>query len=193
MFFAKGNYFKPDQHKPSFTHLIYPIPEVGGLGIHATIDLAGNTRFGPDVEWLSSVDEEVDPVSFDYKVDEQRKGQPKLSSDIYAVGIIAIQALTGKFATDIEIDGNTGKVIWRNHVTVSDQLADILDKMVESYYKDRYPSAKEALAALKQIPISPTPSHHNPPPSHHSPECPTCGFRRVALHSRCPPLSGTLH
>ena len=99
---------------------------------------------------------------------EQRIGNPELSSDIYAVGIIAIQALTGKFATDIEIDGNTGKVIWRNHVTVSDQLADILDKMVESYYKDRYPSAKEALAALKQIPISPTPSHHNPPPSYHS-------------------------
>ena len=112
-----------------------------------------------------------------YTPDEQRKGQPKLSSDIYAVGIIAIQALTGKFAVDIEIDSNTGQVIWRNHVTVSDQLADILDKMVEFYYKDRYPSAKEALAALTQIPISPTPSHHSPsktsgitlpPPSHNS-------------------------
>ena len=101
-----------------------------------------------------------------YTPDEQRKGQPKLSSDIYAVGIIGIQALTGKLATEIEIDSNTDQVIWRHQVTVSHEFADILDKMVQFSYKNRYRSAKEALAALKQLPISPTPSNHNPPSNH---------------------------
>ena len=51
-FFAKGTYFRLDGKSP-FQHLIYPVPEPGGLGIHATIDWSGNgTKFGPDVEWL---------------------------------------------------------------------------------------------------------------------------------------------
>ncbi|TDH71446.1 hypothetical protein CCR75_003491 [Bremia lactucae] len=52
--FAKGTYFKL-QTRP-FTHLVYPIPEVGGLGVHATIDLSGNVRFGPDVEWIDKIE-----------------------------------------------------------------------------------------------------------------------------------------
>jgi L-2-hydroxyglutarate oxidase LhgO len=50
-FYAKGNYFQLSSKSP-FQRLVYPLPEVGGLGVHATIDLAGRTRFGPDVEWL---------------------------------------------------------------------------------------------------------------------------------------------
>lgn len=50
-YFAKGNYFKLLNERP-FSRLIYPIPEKHGLGIHATLDLDGNIRFGPDVEWL---------------------------------------------------------------------------------------------------------------------------------------------
>ena len=49
--FAKGNYFALAGRSP-FTHLIYPVPEPGGLGVHLTLDLAGQARFGPDVEWL---------------------------------------------------------------------------------------------------------------------------------------------
>ena len=49
--FAKGNYFALARRSP-FTHLIYPVPEPGGLGVHVTLDLAGQARFGPDVEWL---------------------------------------------------------------------------------------------------------------------------------------------
>ncbi len=49
--FAKGNYFTYSGRSP-FTHLVYPLPEDGGLGVHATLDLAGRVRFGPDVEWL---------------------------------------------------------------------------------------------------------------------------------------------
>ncbi|TPI61480.1 NAD(P)/FAD-dependent oxidoreductase [Mesorhizobium sp. B3-1-3] len=52
---AKGNYFSLSG-KPPFSHLIYPVPSGGGLGVHATIDLAGRVRFGPDVEWIDEVD-----------------------------------------------------------------------------------------------------------------------------------------
>jgi L-2-hydroxyglutarate oxidase LhgO len=55
-YFAKGNYFRLNhcstKEPPPFSHLIYPIPEPGGLGIHATFDLSGSIRFGPDVEWI---------------------------------------------------------------------------------------------------------------------------------------------
>jgi L-2-hydroxyglutarate oxidase LhgO len=52
---AKGNYFALMGRAP-FSHLIYPLPEVGGLGIHVTLDLAGQAKFGPDVEWIESLD-----------------------------------------------------------------------------------------------------------------------------------------
>ena len=54
-YFAKGNYYKLEGQKGPFSHLIYPVPEPGGLGVHATIDLGGSTRFGPDVEWLEEL------------------------------------------------------------------------------------------------------------------------------------------
>ena len=57
--FAKGNYFGYQGASP-FTHLVYPLPVAGGLGIHATLDLAGKLRFGPDVEWINAVDYTVD-------------------------------------------------------------------------------------------------------------------------------------
>ncbi|HEY8521980.1 MAG TPA: NAD(P)/FAD-dependent oxidoreductase [Gammaproteobacteria bacterium] len=58
--YAKGNYFVYAGKSP-FTHLVYPLPEPGGLGIHATLDLAGRLRFGPDVEWVDRLDYAVDP------------------------------------------------------------------------------------------------------------------------------------
>lgn len=65
--FAKGNYFKL-QGKAPFDSLIYPAPVTGGLGVHLTIDLAGQARFGPDVEWLdndTALDYHVDPARSD--------------------------------------------------------------------------------------------------------------------------------
>ncbi|MEN2987234.1 NAD(P)/FAD-dependent oxidoreductase [Tistrella sp. BH-R2-4] len=50
--FAKGNYFRLDSGRAPFRRLIYPVPEAGGLGVHLTLDLAGQARFGPDVEWV---------------------------------------------------------------------------------------------------------------------------------------------
>lgn len=63
-YLAKGNYFS-FVGKHDFNHLVYPIPEIGGLGIHATLDLAGRVRFGPDVEWVNSLNYDVDPNRVD--------------------------------------------------------------------------------------------------------------------------------
>jgi L-2-hydroxyglutarate oxidase LhgO len=54
-YFAKGHYFTLAGRSP-FSHLVYPVPVPGGLGIHVTLDLAGQARFGPDVSWLDAVD-----------------------------------------------------------------------------------------------------------------------------------------
>ena len=66
--FAKGHYFAYAGRSP-FSHLVYPLPVEGGLGIHATLDLGGRLRFGPDVEWLPP---EQHPEKIDYTVDPQR-------------------------------------------------------------------------------------------------------------------------
>ncbi len=57
---AKGNYYSLARRAP-FTRLIYPVPEPGGLGVHLTLDLAGQARFGPDVEWVDRLHYPVDP------------------------------------------------------------------------------------------------------------------------------------
>jgi L-2-hydroxyglutarate oxidase LhgO len=66
-YFAKGNYFSLSGKSP-FHHLIYPIPEPGGLGVHLTLDMAGQAKFGPDVEWLDIDKEE----QIDYTVNPKR-------------------------------------------------------------------------------------------------------------------------
>ena len=58
LYYAKGNYFSLSGKNP-FKHLIYPIPEKNGLGVHLTIDMSGRARFGPDVEWVDNLDYEV--------------------------------------------------------------------------------------------------------------------------------------
>jgi L-2-hydroxyglutarate oxidase LhgO len=58
--FAKGNYYSL-QGKSPFSRLVYPVPRDGGLGVHITVDLGGQARFGPDVEWIEEIDYDVDP------------------------------------------------------------------------------------------------------------------------------------
>ena len=65
--YAKGNYFSIAARSP-FTRLIYPVPEAAGLGVHLTLDLAGQARFGPDVEWITP----ATPAAIDYRVDASR-------------------------------------------------------------------------------------------------------------------------
>jgi L-2-hydroxyglutarate oxidase LhgO len=63
--YAKGNYFSMQAKNP-FSRLIYPVPEPGGLGIHLTLDLNGQARFGPDVQWVDHIDYTVDSSRIDH-------------------------------------------------------------------------------------------------------------------------------
>lgn len=76
--FAKGNYFALSGRAP-FSHLIYPVPEAAGLGVHLTLDLGGQAKFGPDVQWVDSpLDLEVDPQRGQGFYAEVRKYWPAL-------------------------------------------------------------------------------------------------------------------
>ena len=88
--------------------------------------------------------------SLGYMPNEQLAGQPCLSSDIYAVGMLAIQALTGIDPKTLKKDVRTSEILWRDQAVVSDWLADIIDRMVRYDFRQRYSSAGEALAALRQ-------------------------------------------
>ncbi|KAG6771100.1 hypothetical protein POTOM_022446 [Populus tomentosa] len=73
-FFARGCYFTLSSTKvPPFEHLIYPIPEDGGLGVHVTLDLDGQLKFGPDVEWIDGIDDVSSFLNkYDYSVSTSR-------------------------------------------------------------------------------------------------------------------------
>ncbi len=64
-YYCKGNYYTLSGVRVPFSHLIYPAPEQAGLGVHLTIDLGGQARFGPDVEWIDAINYDVDPARAD--------------------------------------------------------------------------------------------------------------------------------
>ena len=76
-YLAKGNYFSCSVRAP-FSRLIYPVPEPGGLGVHLTLDMAGQARFGPDVEWVEAIDYAVDPARAERFYPAIRKYWPTL-------------------------------------------------------------------------------------------------------------------
>jgi L-2-hydroxyglutarate oxidase LhgO len=76
-YLAKGNYFSCSAKAP-FSRLIYPVPEPGGLGVHLTLDMAGQARFGPDVEWVDHIDYAVDPARAERFYPAIRKYWPTL-------------------------------------------------------------------------------------------------------------------
>ncbi|MDF5721457.1 MAG: serine/threonine-protein kinase [Rhizonema sp. PD37] len=83
-----------------------------------------------------------------YMPNEQQRGRPRPNSDIYALGMIGIQALTGLHPTQLLEERNTGEVVWQHLAPVSTELASVLNKMVSYHSQDRYNSATEALKAL---------------------------------------------
>ncbi|HEY9829839.1 MAG TPA: protein kinase [Stenomitos sp.] len=86
-----------------------------------------------------------------YAPTEQDRGKPRPNSDLYALGIVAIQALTGLHPHQIPEDDETGELFWQHQAEVSSDVATILTKMVRYHFKDRYQSATEALQALQQL------------------------------------------
>jgi CHASE2 domain-containing sensor protein/predicted Ser/Thr protein kinase len=86
-----------------------------------------------------------------YMPNEQSAGKPRLNSDIYALGIVAIQAITGLRPSKLPEDPNTGEIVWRHQARVSNKFADIIDKMVRYDYRTRYQSANEVLQALQEL------------------------------------------
>jgi len=96
--FAKGNYYVL-QGKTPFRHLIYPVPEQGGLGVHLTIDLAGQGRFGPDVEWVETLDYTVDPARADRFYRAIRSYWPGLPDGALRPGYAGIRPKLGGPAT----------------------------------------------------------------------------------------------
>jgi eukaryotic-like serine/threonine-protein kinase len=86
----------------------------------------------------------------EYMPAEQFMGKPRLSSDLYAVGMIAIQALTELMPSALEEDED-GEAVWRSKTLISDWLADFLTKMVRRDFKARYQTAAEASQALQDL------------------------------------------
>ncbi|MDF1719909.1 MAG: NAD(P)/FAD-dependent oxidoreductase [Minwuia sp.] len=110
--FAKGSYYVLAGRSP-FNRLIYPVPEPGGLGVHVTIDIGGDARFGPDVEWL----EATSPAEIDYTVDPRRadgfyaavrRYWPDLADGALLPGYSGVRpklSPPGAAAADFRIDG----------------------------------------------------------------------------------------
>ncbi|MHC5723947.1 MAG: SUMF1/EgtB/PvdO family nonheme iron enzyme [Nostoc sp.] len=90
-----------------------------------------------------------------YMPNEQKNGKPIFASDIYALGVTVIQALTGVSAVDFEEDTKTGEIVWRHQAQVSKHLANVLSKMVRRHYSLRYANTAEVLQDLSKKPLTP--------------------------------------
>ncbi|BEP62084.1 NAD(P)/FAD-dependent oxidoreductase [Variovorax sp. V213] len=107
-YFAKGNYFTLSGRAP-FSRLVYPVPEPGGLGVHLTLDLGGQAKFGPDVQWVPSADDlVVDPARGEGFYAEVRKYWPALPDGALIPGYAGMRpkiAGPGEPARDFMIHG----------------------------------------------------------------------------------------
>jgi L-2-hydroxyglutarate oxidase LhgO len=109
--YAKGNYYSLARRAP-FSRLVYPVPEPGGLGVHVTLDLAGQARFGPDVEWVERIgrkeDYSVDPRRAERFYAAIRRYWPGLPDGALAPGYSGIRPKTagpGEPAADFDLQG----------------------------------------------------------------------------------------
>lgn len=89
-YYAKGNYFTLSGRSP-FSRLIYPVPVPGGLGVHLTVDLGGQARFGPDVEWIDEINYTVDPSRADSFYAAVRKYWPDLKDGALQPGYAGVR------------------------------------------------------------------------------------------------------
>lgn len=106
-YYAKGNYYSL-LGKPPFTRPIYPVPEQAGLGVHVTVDIGGQVRFGPDVEWIEEINYDVDPARADVFYDAVRKYFPDLKDGAIQPGYSGIRPklqAPGEPAADFVVQG----------------------------------------------------------------------------------------
>ncbi len=106
-YYCKGNYFTLAGKSP-FARLIYPVPEAAGLGVHITIDLGGQARFGPDTEWIDRIDYDVEASRADAFYDAVRRYWPDLPDGALQPGYAGIRPKLGPAGTpaaDFEIQG----------------------------------------------------------------------------------------
>ena len=106
-YYAKGNYYSLSRKSP-FSRLVYPVPEPGGLGVHVTLDLAGQARFGPDVEWVKAIDYHVDPQRAQRFYAAIRRYWPALPDGSLSPGYAGIRPKTagpGEPAPDFVVQG----------------------------------------------------------------------------------------
>ncbi len=106
-YYAKGNYFTLSGRSP-FSRLIYPVPVPGGLGVHLTIDLGGQARFGPDVQWIDGLDYTVDPARSESFYAAVRRYWPALKDGALQPGYAGIRPKIvppGAAAQDFVVQG----------------------------------------------------------------------------------------
>lgn len=106
-FYAKGHYFTLSG-RPPFSHLIYPVPEPGGLGVHLTLDLGGQGRFGPDVEWVDKPNYEINARRSAVFYSAIRRYWPNLREGSLQPGYVGIRpkiSAKGQAAADFRVDG----------------------------------------------------------------------------------------
>ena len=96
-----------------------------------------------------------------YMPSEQAQGKPRPSSDLYAIGVIGIQALTGLPPRELQEDYQTGELIWQHLVPNKTGLVEVLTKMTRYHYKDRYESAVEIRKVLATLGSHHLPTHQS--------------------------------
>jgi L-2-hydroxyglutarate oxidase LhgO len=107
-FYAKGSYFTLSGRSP-FSRLIYPTPEPGGLGVHLTLDMGGQAKFGPDVEWVEEPDYAVDPRRAERFYGAVRRYWPDLPDGALTPGYAGVRPKIsgpGEPPADFRIEAN---------------------------------------------------------------------------------------
>jgi CHASE2 domain-containing sensor protein len=91
-----------------------------------------------------------------YAPPEQLAGQPVMASDIYATGMIAIQALTGMRPKQFQKNSETGQIVWQPYAQVSQAMTEIIEKMISYHFGHRYQKAAEVLRDIRRYETSPS-------------------------------------
>jgi L-2-hydroxyglutarate oxidase LhgO len=107
LYYAKGSYFLLSGRSPC-SRLVYPMPEAAGLGVHLTLDLGGQARFGPDVEWIDAPDYEVDAQRAPQFYSAIRRYWPALADGALRPGYAGVRpklSCEGAPAADFDIQG----------------------------------------------------------------------------------------